>query len=148
VPPSTTLPIVPLDTATLKDVPLFSSLGDKELQKIVSLFHTRQFQAGHAIAKEGDQGVGFFIIESGTATVTAHGETRATLGPGSHFGEIAALDPGPRIATVTADTDVDTFMLEAWNLRQLVHEDPALAAGIIDGLVQIVRRLEERLAAD
>lgn len=133
---------MPVDASTLKGVPLFSSLPEKELKKMTPLFRERSFDAGHVIAREGDQGIGFFIIESGTAIVTSHGEPRTTLGPGSHFGEIAALDPGPRVATVTAETDVRAFMLEAWDLRQLVHEDVAVAAGIVDGLVQIVRRLE------
>jgi CRP-like cAMP-binding protein len=133
---------VPLDASVLENVPLFSALSEKELKKLVPLFHERSFAAGHVIAEEGERGFGFFVIESGTVTVTAHGEPRGTLGPGSHFGEIAALDPGPRVATVTAETDVATFMLEAWDLRQLVREDATVAAGIIDGLVQIVRRLE------
>ena len=58
-----------------------------------------------------------------TSDRNAHGEPRATLGPGSHFGEIAVLDPGPRAATITAETDVAAYMLEARDLRQLVRED-------------------------
>jgi CRP-like cAMP-binding protein len=133
---------VSLDASVLKDVPLFSSLSQKELKKLTPLFRERSFDAGHVIAQEGEPGFGFFVIRSGTATVTAHGEQRATLGPGSHFGEIAALDPGPRAATITADTDVAAYMLEARDLRQLVREDATVAAGLIDGLVEIVRRLE------
>jgi CRP-like cAMP-binding protein len=133
---------VSLDASDLKNVPLFSSLPEKELKKLLPFFHERSFEAGHVIAREGERGVGFFVIQSGTAKVTAHGEPRSTLGPGSHFGEIAALDPGPRAATITAETDVTAVMLEAWDLRQLVREDATVAAGLIDGLVQIVRRLE------
>jgi CRP-like cAMP-binding protein len=133
---------VSLDASALKNVPLFSSLSNKELKKLVPLFHECSFEAGHVIAQEGDRGIGFFVIQSGTVSVTAHGESRATLGPGSHFGEIAALDPGPRVATITAETDVTAFMLNAWDLRQLVREDATVAAGLIDGLVEIVRRLE------
>jgi CRP-like cAMP-binding protein len=139
---------VPVEVASLKRVPLFSSLGDKELKKLVPHFQERRFPAGYVIATEGERGSGFFIIESGTATVTAHGETRTTLGPGAHFGEIAALDKGTRVATVTAETEVTAVMLLAWDLRQLIRDDANLAAGIIEGLVQIVRRLEDRLAAD
>ena len=131
-----------LDTSALKDVPLFSALSQKELKKLTPLFRERSFDAGHVIAQEGKPGFGFFVIRSGTATVTAHGERRATLGPGSHFGEIAALDPGPRAATITADTDVAAYMLEARDLRQLVREDATVAAGLIDGLLEIIRRLE------
>jgi CRP-like cAMP-binding protein len=139
---------VSVDASALQKVPLFSSLSGKELKKLTPLFQERSFGAGHVIAEEGQQGLSFFIIESGTATVTAHGEPRATLGPGSHFGEIGALDPGPRVATVTAETDLTAYMLSAWDLRQVIREDAAVAAGIIEGLVRIVRRLEGLQDAD
>lgn len=133
-----------LEPSALKDVPLFSSLPEKELEKLIPLFRERSFDAGHVIGREGERGVGFFVIHSGSVTVSVHGEQRVVLGPGSHFGEIAALDPGPRVATITAETDVAASMLEPWDLRRLVRDDPDLAEGIIDGLVQIVRRLESR----
>lgn len=131
-----------LNPSDLKDVPLFSALSDKELKKLTPLFRERSFAPGHVIAEEGKPGFGFFVIRSGTATVTAHGESRTTLGPGSYFGEIAALDPGARAATITSDSDVTAYMLEARDLRQLVGEDATIAVGLIDGLVQIIRRVE------
>jgi CRP/FNR family cyclic AMP-dependent transcriptional regulator len=133
---------VSVDAAALKNVPLFSSLSEKELKKLVPLFHEHSFDAGHVIAEEGHQGLGFFMIKSGTAKVTAHGKPRVTGGPGGQFGDIAALDPGPRVATVTAETDLSVYRLDAWDFRRLVTEDAALAVGIIEGLVQMVRRLE------
>ena len=137
-----------VDVSHLKDIPLFSSLSEKELKKLLPLFHEHSFDAGHVIAKEGERGLSFFLIETGTAQVTAHGTQRATLGPGSHFGEIAALDPGPRVATVTAETDMTAYVLSGWDLRELVRKDVAVATGIIEGLVQIVRRLEGSEDAD
>lgn len=131
-----------LDVSALAKVPLFSSLSEKELKKLIPLFHERSFVAGHVVAQEGERGMGFFIIESGTAKVTSHGEPRGTLDAGSYFGEIAALDPGPRAATITAETDVTAFMLEPWDLQQLIREDSTVAEGIIAGLVQLVRKLE------
>ena len=92
-----------LDPAVLKKVDLFASLDDKEAKKIAPLFKERNYNAGDVIAEEGKHGVGFFVIESGTAKVTSHGEERRTLGPGSHFGEVALIDDGQRTATVTAD---------------------------------------------
>jgi CRP/FNR family transcriptional regulator, cyclic AMP receptor protein len=133
---------VPLDVAALQAVPLFGSLSAKELTKLLPLFHERSFEAGHVIAEEGAQGISFFVIESGRAKVTVRGEERTSLGPGSYFGEVAALDPGPRVATVTAETDLEAHVLDAWDFRPLVKEDPALASGIIEGLIRIVRRLE------
>jgi CRP-like cAMP-binding protein len=125
---------VALDAAALKEIPLFSSLSQEELDLLVPLFNERSFVAGHVIAKEGTPGFGFFVIESGSAKVTVRGQEKTTLGPGSYFGEIALLDPGPRAATVTAEEPVVAHMLSALEFRPLVQEHPALAWALLEGV--------------
>src|SRR5207302_7247496 len=95
--------------------------------------------AGDVIAEEGKHGVGFFVIESGTAKVTEHGEDRKSLGPGSYFGEIALIDDGARTATITAETDFQAHVLVAWDFRPLVKEDADLAWGLLQGVAAILR---------
>ena len=131
-----------LDPAILKKVTLFAGLEDKEAKKLASLFKEREFSAGEAMAEEGKHGIGFFVIESGMAKVTVHGEERTTLGPGSYFGEIALIDDGPRTATVTAQNDVKTHVLIAWDFRPLVREDADLAWGLLQGVAQMLRARE------
>src|SRR5207244_632487 len=118
----------------LQKVALFSGLDDKEARKIAPLFKERSFNAGEIMAEEGKHGVGFFVIESGSAKVTARGEDRTTLGPGSYFGEIALIDDGARTATVTAETDIKAHVLVAWDFRPLVKDDPDLAWGLLRGV--------------
>jgi len=130
---------VPLDPGTLKQVDLFASLDDKEAAKVAQLFKDRSYGAGDVIAEEGKHGVGFFVIESGTAKVTEHGEERKSLGPGAYFGEIALIDDGARTATVTAETDVAAHVLVAWDFRPLVKEDADLAWGLLEGLAKLLR---------
>jgi CRP-like cAMP-binding protein len=130
---------MPLDAQVLKQVDLFAVLDDKEAAKIAPLFKERNYSAGDVIAEEGKHGVGFFIIESGTAKVTSRGEDRRTLGPGSHFGEVALIDDGQRTATVTADSDVKAHVLIAWDFRPLVKEDPDLAWGLLQGVAGLLR---------
>ena len=72
------------------------------LTKIAREFKQRSFPAGETVIREGSGGAAFYVIESGDAAVTIGGEPRATLGPGDYFGEIALIDEGARIATVTA----------------------------------------------
>ena len=76
----------------IRAVPLFSDLDDKTVGRLADEFIERQFDAGTAIATEGVDGLNFFIVASGEATVTVQGNTVATLGPGSSFGEVALVD--------------------------------------------------------
>lgn len=130
---------MPLDPQILRQVDLFASLDDKEAEKIAPLFKERSYSAGDVIAEEGKHGVGFFIIESGEAKVSSHGEDRRTLGPGSHFGEVALIDDGQRTATVTAASDVKAHVLVAWDFRPLVKDDPDLAWGLLQGVAGLLR---------
>jgi CRP-like cAMP-binding protein len=131
-----------LDPQLLKKVELFSGLDEKEAKKLAPHFKERLFSAGEAMAEEGKHGVGFFVIESGSAKVTVHGEERTTLGPGSYFGEVALIDDGPRTATVTAESDVKAHVLVAWDFRPMVKEDPELAWGLLQGVAQMLRTRE------
>jgi CRP-like cAMP-binding protein len=131
---------MPIDPQVLQKVDLFSGLDDKEAKKLAPLFKERNYGAGEAMAEEGQHGIGFFVIESGTAKVTVGGEERATLGPGSHFGEIALIDDGERTATVTAETDVRAHVLVAWDFRPMVKDDPELAWGLLQSVAAILRQ--------
>ena len=131
-----------LDADTLRKVTLFASLSDDDLESLVPLFNERSFVAGHVITKEGTPGFGFFVIESGTAKVSIQGEEKHTLGPGSYFGEIALLDPGPRLATITTETPLVAHLLSATEFRPLVQGNPALAWSLLEGLCRILRENE------
>src|SRR5579859_2833636 len=76
-------------TDLLEQVPQFSDLEHKELEQIAGSMKKRTFAAGDIVTAEGQQGVGFFVIESGIATVSVGGKELRTLKPGDHFGEIA-----------------------------------------------------------
>ena len=88
----------------LKGVNLFADLDDKTLSNLASEFIERHFDAGTAIATEGVDGLNFFIVSSGEATVTVQGRKVGSLSRGDAFGEVALVDKSARSATVTADT--------------------------------------------
>src|SRR5207245_4965796 len=73
------IPRMSLDPELLKQAELFSGLDGKEAKKIAPLFKERDFTAGDVMAEEGKHGVGFFLIESGSAKVTSPGEDGTTL---------------------------------------------------------------------
>jgi CRP-like cAMP-binding protein len=114
---------------TLKRVPLFADLDAKELERIASVMQERRFKEGDAITEQGTSGVGFFVIEDGTAEVSVDGETKRTIGPGDYFGEIALLSDSARTrtATITATTDMLTYGMTAWEFKPMVEGNPDLA---------------------
>lgn len=120
----------------LKQVPLFSDLDEAERKQIANSMKPRTFSAGQQIAVEGESGVGFFVIEDGTAKVTVHGEEVRTLGAGDYFGEVALITQGPRSATVTAETDLKTYGMTSWEFRPLVEDTPSLAWKLLQSAVK------------
>jgi CRP-like cAMP-binding protein len=114
-------------TQMLRQVPLFSDLDNREIEQIAQSMKRRQFSAGQEIAREGESGVGFFVIEDGNAKVTVHGEDRRRLGPGDYFGEIALIAQSPRTATVTAESDLVAQGMTFWDFRPLVEGNASIA---------------------
>jgi CRP/FNR family transcriptional regulator, cyclic AMP receptor protein len=129
---------------SLKRVPIFAGVRDKELSRLVKAMRESRFNEGEAITTEGRSGVGFFLIEHGNATVSLRGEIVRTLGPGDHFGEIALIDEGPRSATVTATTDLRCRGLAAWEFKSFVQEHPEVAWPLLETLASRLRDAEER----
>ena len=129
---------------SLKRVPIFAGVRDKELGRLVKAMRDSRFNEGEVITTERRSGVGFFLIEDGNATVSLRGEIVRTLGPGDHFGEIALIDEGPRSATVTASTDLRCRGLAAWEFKSFVQEHPEVAWPLLETLASRLRDAEER----
>jgi CRP-like cAMP-binding protein len=111
----------------IKNAPLFARLSKKEIKHLAATMKPRSFPAGAVIIEKGKAGMGFFVIASGSATVTVKGDRVRTLMAGDHFGEIALIDDGPRMAEVTADTDLECYALAAYAFRPFVQDHPDVA---------------------
>jgi CRP-like cAMP-binding protein len=127
---------------TLSRVPLFSGIKPKELKKLSKRMTERDFNEGDEITREGESGIGFFVIEEGNASVSVGGNIVRTLGPGEHFGEVALIDSGPRSATIIAGTDLRCRGMSAWEFKPFVEEHPEVAWGLLETLVGRLRAAE------
>ena len=114
-------------TELLQRVPLFSGLDRRELAGVASTMKERTFKAGDTIAEEGKGGVGFFVIESGEASVSVHGDERRRLKDGDYFGEIALIADISRTATVKAETELRCWGMTFWDFRPLVESNASIA---------------------
>ena len=95
----------------LQSVHPFRACTRAQLRQVERLAEHIQVGRGEVLAREGRIGREFFLIISGTVSVTRQGRQIDTLGPGDFFGELAAMNPGPRNATVTALSDLDVLII-------------------------------------
>ena len=128
----------------LAAVPLFARLKPRDLERLAGRMSERRWSEGETVIAEGKGGIGFWVIQDGSATVSVRGETVRGLGPGDHFGEIALLDDGPRTATVTAATDLRCQGLVAWEFGPFVQENPEVAWPMLQTLATRLREAEAR----
>jgi CRP-like cAMP-binding protein len=123
----------------LQRVPLFSDFERRDLEHLARSFKERTFEAGSTVADEGKTGAGFFVIESGEASVSVRGAERGKLGPGDYFGEIALIDEGARSATVTADSELRCYGLTSWEFRPLVEGNASIAWKLLETMAKRLR---------
>ena len=128
---------VPIEA--LQRVSLFSDLKKREIQEIARSFKEHHFAAGATIVKEGSGGVAFFVIKSGQAKVFVGGKRRATLKPGDYFGEIALIDRGSRLATVTAFSDLVCYCTTSWEFRPLVEGNGVIGWKLLQQMAKMLR---------
>ena len=134
-------------TAVIERARPFADLAPDDAAKVAGLFKERRFAAGETVIREGSGGAAFYVIESGEATVTIRGEPRATLAAGDHFGEIALIDEGARMATITAATDLVCQGLTLWEFRSLVQENGTIGWTVMQTLARLLRAAEQALAS-
>lgn len=129
-------PTAPIDA--LRRVPLLAELRPRELQRVAAAMTQRVFAAGAEITTEGQAGVGFFVIAEGRATVTRNGVQVAELGPGDHFGEIALIAETPRMATVTALTDLRCHRMASWEFRRLIEGNASISWQVLQATAKLL----------
>jgi CRP/FNR family transcriptional regulator, cyclic AMP receptor protein len=130
----------------LRDVWLFSGCTKKELERIAAITTPETVAAGRVMARQGDLGETFYVVVDGRATVTVEGEEVGSVGPGAFFGEMALLDGGPRMATVTATTPMDLLVLDRTDFDSLLEDCPSVARRMLMALGGHLRIAEKNLA--
>lgn len=136
--------------AMLRAVPLFSDVRAEELTALAGRLRRRSFRRGEVIIHRGDPAGALHIIRSGRVKITLPSEegdetVLALLGEGACFGEVAALDGGPRSATVTSVEPTETLSLLRDDLLSFARESPDFALALITTLAARLRRADEWL---
>jgi len=125
-----------MNQARLKEVPFFSKLKKKELELIARQADEIDVPAGKVLAKQGDLGDEFFVIEAGTAEVARDGDRVNVLGPGDFFGEIALLEDDRRNATVTAMSPMSLIVMTRSSFRAIDRAMPHVHKAVQEAIEQ------------
>lgn len=125
----------------LAKVPLFRSLNQRHLRKILKGTLDYVYEAGEALVHQDDEGQTMFVILKGRARVVRSGRTLARLKAGDFFGEIGMLDGRPRTASVVADSEVHCLVLHRDRLREILADEPKAAWSLLE---ELATRLRER----
>ena len=128
----------------LSGVPLFADLPKRHLQRLAREADELAFAPGDQIVRERSLGETVFVVMEGRAKVTRNGRRVGEVLPGDFFGELSAIDGGPRTASITAVTPVRVVRLFRRTLRKLLQDEPQLTAKILDGIVRRIRQVERR----
>jgi CRP-like cAMP-binding protein len=121
-----------MDPASLKAIPLFSTLSDKALNTVSVFASETSVSAGKLLVHEGDYSYDLIVIETGTADVIKGGEVIASLGPGDVLGEMGMLSGGKRTADVVATSPMHLITLSKWDLKRISAEVSDQLQALVD----------------
>ena len=122
----------------LQGVPIFSGLSDRQLRHLAKDSMGREFHEGDVVVKQGEKGLGFYLILDGRVEVRRKGRRLATLGPGHFFGEMALFDDEPRSADVVAIQPTRCLVLSKWEFWGFAMGQPRMLRGMLG---EMARRL-------
>jgi CRP-like cAMP-binding protein len=138
--------------ASLRAIPMFSSVSNEALESIASLLIERGFPKHKTIVEEGAPGDYMYIIVEGRVKVTKlSGDGREKilelLDVGDFFGEMSLFDEAPRSASVKAMSQVRILALARNDFLRLLARSPDLALSVIQELTRRLRQVDEQASS-
>jgi PPM family protein phosphatase len=115
----------------LARMPLFQSLNDRELLRIMQVTEVLAFEDGGRVMQEGEAGEELFIVLEGTVSVMRGEAVLATLSPGEHVGEMALIRSRPRSATVRSNGRSELMVLRRADFFEILRREHQLAVKLL-----------------
>ena len=123
----------------LKSVTVFADAPDDVLADVVDRLDEIEYKAGDVVFSKGEIGTCMYIVAEGKVRVHDEDREIRVLGERQVFGEMSALDPEPRSASVTALEDTVLLRLDQEPVYDLIARRVEIARGIIHILCQHLR---------
>lgn len=141
--------------AILSENYLFEALTKSELKFVKELVHIRTYKPGEPVFKQGEVGIGMYLIASGAVDVLVEDLAAdrpemqtvfvTRLGPGDFFGELSLVEEnGRRTAAAIANSECMLIGFFKPDLMEIVERNPETGAKILLRLAEVLgRRLKD-----
>ena len=135
---------------SLENVSLVKGIKKSQRAALEKRCSWRTFGEGEQIIDRHDENRDVYFLVEGQVRIVNYslwGREIAfdDLGPGDYFGELAAIDDGPRSANVIAQTQATVAVLGPTAFAEFLHDHPAAALRVMKRLTYMVRQASERI---
>jgi CRP-like cAMP-binding protein len=127
-------------------IPLFEGLPGEQLKALAGICLLRSCRKGQMIFADGDEGIGFYIVQSGRVRIfklspeSGKEQILHIFGPGESFGEAAVFAGQGFPAFAEAQTTSVLLFFPRREFVALIRQDPSLAMNM---LAVLSRRLQK-----
>ncbi|MEJ2535937.1 MAG: Crp/Fnr family transcriptional regulator [Calditrichia bacterium] len=133
-----------------KNIPLFSELSDKDLEKIIQVASKQKYHKDNLILLEEEVGSTMFIILNGRVKISRISDDGrevilSILSDGDFFGEMSLLDGHTRSANVTAIEESELMVIRREEFLQMLRDFPQIAINLLKELAQRIRKSDEHI---
>ncbi|MEZ4870900.1 MAG: cyclic nucleotide-binding domain-containing protein [Bdellovibrionales bacterium] len=142
---------------TLSETFLFEDLTSREINLLLNTVHVRKYRPGEYIFRQGEAGVGMYIIVEGNVDIATEDERAkepdasqensyvTRLKPGDFFGELALVEKKSRRSASAISCGESTLIgFFKPDLVDLTERSPSTGVKIVNRLSEVLgRRLRE-----
>jgi|SRR5580698_481185 hypothetical protein len=132
---------------SIGDMAFFAGLDRRLLRKLEESAITRLDGKGEIIIREGEMGLGMYVILTGRVEVTQNQQGSsarlAELGPTQIFAAMSLIDDQPSALTITTMEETECLLITRDSFKQLMHRNPQLAIHLARILVERLGRADE-----
>ena len=129
---------------------LFDGLPPEQLDHIVGIVMVKAFGRGETIFFEGDEGNGFYMVETGKVKIykmslSGKEQILHIFGPGEPFGEVPVFHGQPFPATAEALVKSIVLFFPRDKFMALIHKMPSVALNMLALLSMRLRRFTAQI---
>jgi CRP/FNR family transcriptional regulator, cyclic AMP receptor protein len=134
----------------IRNVNLFSTLSDNEIEVISKITYTNTYNRGQVVCQEGETGDALYVILKGKAKVCLYDENGReyildVIGKDGFFGELSLIDELPRSANVITMETCELLVVKRQDFHRVLMENPTITVSILKTLSRRLRAADEKI---